>query len=199
MDSKLNKEHFTFTISIMEGLVSKIIISINLGSPHLREFEKVSASNLIIITTSINEDSPQNLGLTSLQIGHKHLQPNIAQQIFSQKSAPYEKLQKIISKTLEEKRDDQLGIEDQLLQLTKKGAIPIELYKYIFNSDSLEVINSIKDKVFNKWWVEPVSLPHLMCALEDTIGTSVLEGQGRISEGKVKWCLAYGVKGSEDT
>ncbi|MGD9129493.1 MAG: hypothetical protein PVJ09_03345 [Candidatus Woesebacteria bacterium] len=85
-----------------------------------------------------------------------------------------------------------------LLNLLQKAEIPFGLFGYILKKKSLEVINEVQDKVFHQWWEPPIVLPHLMCALEDTIGTSVLEGQGRISKDKIQWCLVYGVKGSEE-
>lgn len=196
MNSDLAHEHFSFTVSLLEGIVPKVVVSINIGSPHLRQFERSESNDLIILTASINPNGAFNLGSIRMQIGNVHLKENILEKIMnSEKGTNLSKIKRVLDKI------DIVNLpasEQKLLQLIEHGIIPIQYYNLIIKESSLLVAKKVQEKVFRTWWREEISLPHLMCALDDTIGSSVLEGQGRFSEGNVKWCLAYGVKGSEE-
>ena len=65
------------------------------------------------------------------------------------------------------------------------------------NPRALKITRLVAEKVFYEWWRPPFALPHLMWACEETTGTSVIEGQGRLSRGR-SWCLIYGTKGKEE-
>ncbi|MBU0975834.1 MAG: PEP/pyruvate-binding domain-containing protein [Patescibacteria group bacterium] len=72
----------------------------------------------------------------------------------------------------------------------------IELQKA--DPDLITIVRQIKRKVFNEWWKPPIALPHMLSALDDAMGLSALEGQGRITNGKIVWCKIYGAKGYEE-
>lgn len=198
MDPDLAKSHFSFTVSLLEGIIPKVVVSINLGSPHLRQFERVSAEELLTLTASINPDSQSNLGAIKLQLGQNHLKKNIISKVLtSKKNDDLWKIQKILKNTIHHNSSD-TGTESKLLELIEQGLIPLELYRLIVKEDSMLIVNEVRKKTFEQWWKPSIALPHLMCALEDTTGASVLEGQGRVIDKKVSWCLIYGVKGSEE-
>lgn len=71
--------------------------------------------------------------------------------------------------------------------------------KYRHNRYARKVAHLVAYKVFSQWWQPPFSLPHVLSALDETWGLSVLEGQGRMKNKKeLAWCLVYGAKGREE-
>lgn len=180
--------HFSFTATVLNSIPAKLIISINIGSPHLRSFERAHQDDLITISCSLNYEMPYNLGSISLSLGHNHLKDTVFDLTEQQlKNLPVEVQKAITNKN-----------QSALLQLIEKGRVTPNLYPLLIKPKSLAVLNAVKDKILNELWLPPIALPHLMCALDDEIGLSVLEGQGRITNQKVVWCLLYGAKGSEE-
>jgi len=80
------------------------------------------------------------------------------------------------------------------------GRIKVEIGENYQNDRYTKiVVETVKKKVFKNWWRPPFALPHLMAALDETYGLSVLEVQGRINQkGELLWCLVYGAKGREE-
>jgi len=72
--------------------------------------------------------------------------------------------------------------------------------KWQGNPYAEKVVQIVKKKVFGEWWRPPFSLPHLMSALDEIYGLSVLEVQGRMKQKKeLAWGpLVYGAKGREE-
>ena len=69
IDPNLYSEHFAFTISCLPTLPPKIVIDVNLNTPHLRVFEALPPSQLIQIIASLDPESPDNLGEIKFKIG----------------------------------------------------------------------------------------------------------------------------------
>lgn len=162
MNSELARDHFAFTVSLVAGSPYRLVISVSVGSPHLRQFERSVQQDTIEIAVGINKDGENNLGAIKLKVGMDMLLSN-SKELFREFSG-YE-----------------LNHLDQYLRKDAKIAI-----------------EAIMEKVLKEWWRAPFSLPHLMCALDDELSLSVLEGQGRIKDDKVLWSLVYGAKGSEE-
>lgn len=79
------------------------------------------------------------------------------------------------------------------------GEIEVVLGKdYQNNIYAQKVAQIVKEKVFGQWWQPPFSLPHVLSALDESYGLSVLEGQGRMKDKEASWCLVYGAKGREE-
>ncbi len=150
---KYEKEHFVFTVSVLESSPVKILVSINPCTYHLRSFERVRKADVIMAEGVVNAESPNGIGVIRLHINGR-----------------------VISYGDFEK---------------KPG-------KFFDSKYKIRMIRGVVDKVFNVWWKPPIALPHMMSALDDAMGLSVLEGQGRVRNGKLIWCKVYGAKGYEE-
>lgn len=177
MDPEFEKEHFVFTVSILESNPAKVIVSINTETYQLRSFERMESSDLIMLEGIINQDSPNFIGNITLSLGEVHIKTDSMKKI----------------------REGSLllpGLEE--LKKANFGKIRPDLYSELIRPEILNIINVVKTRVFKSWWEPPLTLPHLMSALDDSLGLNVLEGQGRVKNGQVDWCKVYGAKGSEE-
>jgi hypothetical protein len=88
--------------------------------------------------------------------------------------------------------------KEVLVELMTRNALPDEIYELIIAPKLLKLLDQIAAKIFTDWWRPPIALPYFMAALDEKLGTSVLEIQGRVAEDKIKWMKIYGVKGAEE-
>ena len=71
-------------------------------------------------------------------------------------------------------------------------------YQLFIKDRSLKVASYVKETIFKNWWNQ-YALPHLMWALQERSGASVLELQGRYNEQEyIQWIKLYGTKGEEE-
>src|SRR3989344_3818982 len=180
LNSELAKQHFVCTVSCINGATSQLVINVNFGTAQLRSLERVESSELA--TIHINLDPQQNfsLGDKTYHLGRSHFDDHKISRL----------AQIINTSKIDHVEESLLRIKRHLLkQLTES---------YEQNTSNRIKEENLKDIIFDKWWKAPIYLPHVMSALDEVSGLSVLEAQGRFERDKLIWFKIYGAKGSEE-
>jgi hypothetical protein len=79
-----------------------------------------------------------------------------------------------------------------------RNAFQSDLYELVVTKTLLGILDQITNKIFSEMWRPPLALPYVMSALDDVVGLSVLEMQGRIDGNRLSWLKIYGAKGAEE-
>lgn len=214
---KLNQQfasnHFVCTLSCVNGMTSQLVINVNFGTAQLRSLERVESTELAIIKINLVPDQEFSIGDKTYHLG-KSLIDDQAISVLAKalKENRSEGLDEVLLRTkrhLLRQLSDVYGqvnpekieteeLKDLVFDLMNKNKLPADVFRWIFNDQTLSLLDKISKIVLEKWWRSPIYLPHTMAALDEVSGLSVLEAQGRFEGDEIVWFKIYGAKGSEE-
>jgi len=213
LNPELSNHHFVCTVSCINGVTSQLVINVNFGTAQLRSLERVESSELATIHVNLDPQQNFSLGDKTYHLGRSYFDDNkiskLAQIVNSPKIDNVEesllRIKRHLLKQLAD-RDSPItshGIKDAQLKdviydLMTKGKLPVDVFRWISSEHTLSLLDQIVKVIFDKWWKAPIYLPHIMSALDEVSGLSVLEAQGRFEGDKLIWFKIYGAKGSEE-
>lgn len=179
----VENEHFVCNVTCRSN-PDEINIDINIGTAQTRSFEKISPSQLIRVTMSLNSNMPYLRGQRTLVFGDNYWD-----------RANLDKIAKMLGMTNAKPDNLETSIREQMEQ----GIISEQILKRLVGSRTYKIARFVEEKVFDEWWQPPFKLPFIMRALDEVYSLQVLEIQGRAdSAGKVEWFLIYDAKGREE-
>lgn len=209
----LARKHFVCTLTCINSNPASIVMNIVLGTGHLRTLERVESSDLIIVKTAINPKFAYELGHTTYLFGEnmfdksklltliKKIHDLVLNPTLPHRNRKIVRLihqLHIIFPNADLANLSETTLRKYLTELMVRNAFQEELYDLVVSKTTLGILEQITHKVFVDWWRTPTTLPYLMSALDDTLGLSVLEIQGRTSGNKLVWMKIYGAKGAEE-
>lgn len=209
MDKELYPKHFAFTVGCLDTQPPKVVVDLSLGNPHLREIEKIPPEKLIQIIAFINRETPYCLGQISFEFGIDHFNKRNLEKLVQTSRGEITKtaiIEQIFVMVKERYNSEDLRAIDikrmvaLVSGLAKSGLLTNEMYEFFIKRRSWLITELVANKVFVDWWRPPFALPHLMSALDDTLGFSVIEGQGRMERNYfIPWKpKVYGLKGPQE-
>jgi phosphohistidine swiveling domain-containing protein len=216
LDPTLTSQHFVCTISALYSYPPQIVVSVNFGAAHLRSLERIESTNLALIRATLNSRADYEVGSITYQVGEEYFDNNQIKKLlraiqagsWSKKSSfeakiirPSRHLAKQILVFRPKVKLESLtlaSLREILKELMEHNTLPADVYQYVINSQTLSLLDQISKKIFEDWWRPPMALPYLMTALDEVIGLSVVEAQGRFGGDKLAWFKIYGAKGAEE-
>jgi phosphohistidine swiveling domain-containing protein len=213
MNTDLAMHHFACTLTCVSSNPANLVVNIVLGTPHLRSLERVESENLIIMKVAINQNFEYDLGHRIYLFGENLFEENKVESLLRKMKSliknpklPHRNI-KIVHLIRQINivfpNADLLGYEvadlkKTLSELMIRNSFQEDLYDLVVSKTTLQVLDQIYKSIFVKLWKPPVALPYVMSALDDVLGLSVLEMQGRIKGNKLAWFKIYGAKGAEE-
>lgn len=209
MDEDLYPRHFAFTVKCLDTQPPKILVDISLGNPHLREIDKIPPEKLIEITALLNPETPHHIGQINYDFGRDNFDHTNMEELLRVLRGG-QMANTVVGQILDLMRQryptealkgtDTNTIMKITSRLIKSGLLTEQMYQTLVNKRAWLITQLVANTVFKEWWLPPMALPHVMSALADTFGFSVLEGQGRMEEdGYVPWQpKVYGLKGAQE-
>lgn len=213
LNPDFSNRHFVCTVSCINGVTSQLVININFGTAQLRSLERVVSSELATIRVNLDPQQNFSLGDKTYHLGRSYFDDGkIAKltQIINTREVDHveESLLRTKRHLLKQLTDDyshvlNKKVEEEELKnivydLMTKGKLPVDVFRWVTSEHTLSLLDQIVKVIIDRWWKAPIYLPHVMSALDEVSGLSVLEAQGRFEEDKLIWFKIYGAKGSEE-
>ncbi|HLD03961.1 MAG TPA: PEP/pyruvate-binding domain-containing protein, partial [Candidatus Dojkabacteria bacterium] len=205
LNPKFTKDHFVCTVTCINTNPAMVDININLGAVHLRSLERIEPVNLIVVRAALDAKFAFGLGEKTYQFGAelfssqkikkviKRLQSNIPlykmNNLWERK---YRHLAKQIFNIFPELDVNEVGIKEFkeiLVELVNHHALTREFHELVLDNSRVKLLDNISQIILDEWWRPPYSLPYTMAALDEILGISVLEIQGRVTgkNREIKW------------
>ncbi len=197
LDPTLLNKHFAGTLVCLATHPASVVLTLNFGAIHLRSLEQVPKEDLVMVKVNLNQWSDYKLGNFSYRFGKKHLVAKEIEVLFKENDTIKE-ICRLSKKEVDWENLSLQGFYDLIDFLSEEGVIPWKLLTKIVDPKTMSLTKSVSSTLFENWWRPPVSLPILMSVLDNIIGMSVLEIQGRFEEEKIEWIKIYGAKGAEE-
>ena len=216
---KLNPDlvdnYLVCTISCLTTYPPSVMVNLNLGAQHLRSLERIHRPELIMIRAILNPLAEYELGSISYQIGENHINQAKLKKLLGSLQAQMHKVEPRVADLSQPTRhlrkqililfpeEDLASLSVHRLQkilgeLMERNMLPADVYQYIVDDEIMSLLDQISKKIFEDWWRPPIALPYVMAALEEELGLSEVEAQGRFNSGKLEWFRIYGFKGAEE-
>ena len=216
LNLKYTKDHFVCTVTCLNTNPAVVTINVNLGAVHLRSLERIESAKLIVIKAVLDDKFSYGLGDKNYQFGAEMFNNQKVKKVLSKlqitsnwqgKNTLIERkhrhLAKQIFNVLPEIDIHKLSVEvfkQVLVELVNRHALTSEIHELVLDNSLVKLLDKISQKVLAEWWRPPYALPYLMSALDETLGLSVLEIQGRVhgKTNEIQWLKIYGAKGAEE-
>lgn len=213
LDANLAQHHFACTLTCVSSNPATLVVNIVFGTPHLRSLERVENSNLVIMKVAINQNFEYDLGNRIYLFGENLFEHNKINSLlrklkklnlspkFPHRNIKIVHLLKQINMIFPEidwNNIDNDKLRHILSELMVRNSFQEDLYDLVVSKTNLQILDQIYKNIFIKLWRPPVGLPYIMSALDDELGLSVLEMQGRVKGNKLLWFKIYGAKGAEE-
>jgi phosphohistidine swiveling domain-containing protein len=210
---ELADQHFVCTLSCVNGLTSQLIINVLFKTAQLRALERVQSSELAMIKINLDPEQRYAIGDKTYQLGRSYLDDQLisvlAKSISGDRTEGSEEsllrtkrhLLKQLASNYPGIRPEKIGqeeLKDLVFDLMNRNMLPADVFRWVVNKQTLSLLDQISKVILEKWWRAPIYLPHIMSALDEVSGLSVLEAQGRFNGDKILWFKIYGAKGSEE-